>query len=81
MKTQTASCSPAPRPAPRTNCIRTLQTPYESILQQNARRGTLERRLRPGQRLLGLATEIRARSGAFVDVAWLLGPFRATLRK
>jgi len=62
MKKQTASCSPAPRPAPQTNCIRTLQTPYESILQQKTGRGTLERRLRPGQGRLGLASEIRARS-------------------
>jgi len=62
MTTQTASCSPAPRPAPQKNCIRTLQTPHESILQQNTRRGTLKRRLRPGQRRLGVASEIRARS-------------------
>jgi len=72
MKTQTASCSPAPRPAPQTNCIRTLQTPYESILQQKTRRGTLERRLRPGPRRPGLASKIRARSPAFADVAWHL---------
>ena len=62
MKTQTASSSPAPRPPPQHSCIRALQTPYESILLQKKRRGTLERRLRPGPSRLGLASKIRARS-------------------
>jgi len=62
MKTQTAPCSQAPGPAPQTNCIWTSQTLYESNLQRKTRLGTLQRRLRPGQRRLGVASEIRARS-------------------